>query len=325
MPLQRSPKKSSMESGQKKNEKNILDFFSSSVSNSMRHADSEPSLNAMPIDDQTAGYKRKHSGEDDQEVRTSMAEIRMLFTASSYENDKKFECLRKSLEQSFLQSINELKAQNEAITKSMELISDKYDEMTTHMKKVENEQKDQKRYIHLLEQKIELLERKNVSSSIEIRNIPKLNASETKEDLIKTVKNISDVLKVPIDKMDIKDIYRTNTKIESNKPITLEFTRTTIKEDLLKSVKAFNKANRKEDKLNTSHLRIVGQPKPIYITESLTQKARKLFFLSREFARNNNFQFCWTAHGQVFLRKAEGAPQTRVESENVLSELVKQN
>ncbi|CAG9137689.1 unnamed protein product [Plutella xylostella] len=175
----------------------------------------------MPIDDQTAGYKRKHSGEDDQEVRTSMAEIRMLFTASSYENDKKFECLRKSLEQSFLQSINELKAQNEAITKSMELISDKYDEMTTHMKKVENEQKDQKRYIHLLEQKIELLERKNVSSSIEIRNIPKLNASETKEDLIKTVKNISDVLKVPIDKMDIKDIYRTNTKIESNKPITL--------------------------------------------------------------------------------------------------------
>ncbi|KAL4718354.1 hypothetical protein ACJJTC_002467 [Scirpophaga incertulas] len=75
------------------------------------------------------------------------------------------------------------------------------------------------------------------------------------------------------------------------------------------------------ERLNSKHLMFDGASKPIYITEALTTKAQKLFFLAREFARENEFKYCWTSRGIVFLRKADKQPPIRIESEKDLTKL----
>lgn len=247
----------------------------------------------------------------------------MQFAASNMENDKKFDKLRQSLEQSFQASIKELKEQNEVISTSMELISKQYDDMTEELKRIEIEKKDQQKYIQSLEQRIDYLERKNTSNCIEIRGVPKDSAKETKDELVKIAKKTALALEIPMEERDIKDIYRGNSKADANKPIVFEVSNSILKEKLLKSVKAFNDKKSKEAKLNTSHLQITGAPRPIYISESLTPRVRKLFHLARGYAKENEYRFCWTTNGRVFLRKDEDLPHIRIDNETELHNLTK--
>ncbi|CAH2085372.1 unnamed protein product [Euphydryas editha] len=62
-----------------------------------------------------------------------------------------------------------------------------------------------------------------------------------------------------------------------------------------------------------------GESKSIYIGQFLTQKAKKLFYLAREFKYKNAYEFCWTAHRKIFLRKFAGAQSHRIDSESDLN------
>lgn len=113
---------------------------------------------------------------------------------------------------------------------------------------------------------------------------------------------------------EIKDIYRTNSGKETSKPIIVEFTSVLKKEKVLKATKDFNKTRRKEEKLSSETLKLPGTRKPIFLSETLTFKAQKLFYLSREFAKVNGYTFCWTSRGYVYLRKAENMPTVRIDT-----------
>lgn len=76
-----------------------------------------------------------------------------------------------------------------------------------------------------------------------------------------------------------------------------------------------------ECKLNTSHLKLEGASKPIFIAETLTTKGNRLFFLARDFAKANKYIYCWTSYGKVYLRKIEGSPLIRINEDADLIEL----
>ncbi|KAF9420776.1 hypothetical protein HW555_003124 [Spodoptera exigua] len=180
------------------------------------------------------------------------------------------------------------------------------------------ERADDKKTIQKLEEKIEFLERKNRSTSLEIRNIPIClqddKKFESKEDASLIVKTLAKAVEVDIQDCDIKDIYRIQTNREGSKPIIVELNSVLKKDKIVLGVKNYNRKKPNEDKLNTRHLNIPGPVKPVYISEALTPNAQKLFYAARQFARENGYMYCWTSHGSVFLRKAEGEPQTRIES-----------
>lgn len=137
------------------------------------------------------------------------------------------------------------------------------------------------------------------------------NKYEVKEDLCGLVKALSKSVKFEIIDSDIRDIYRVSSKKETNKPIIVELNSVILKDKLLQAVKVFNKTKPRDEKLNTRHLHVQGPAKPVFISESLTLKAQRLFFLAREFARDNDYAFCWTSKGYVYLRKAENMPLLR--------------
>lgn len=96
--------------------------------------------------------------------------------------------------------------------------------------------------------------------------------------------------------------------------VIVDFVSFTTKDNILQSLRNFNQKN-SQNKLNTSYLKLAGDAKPIYLSESLTPKSQPLFYLARKYATENNFNFCWTSLGRVFLRQALGKKHFLIKSE----------
>lgn len=212
-----------------------------------------------------------------------------------------------------------IQSQNTDITNSVQFMSEKHDEIMKRIEKLEREKMENIKYMGILEDRIENFERKSRSASIEIRNIPR-SKDENKKVLCDILINLGKALNLKIDGTEIKDIYRTTAK-DQDKPIVVDFCSTLKKEDLILSLKNFNKNRRNEDKLNTTHIKLTGNKKSIYISEVLTYKTKRIFYLAREFAKENNYNYCWTSRGIVYLRAKENSPFIRIMDESVLDEL----
>ncbi|CAH0716604.1 unnamed protein product, partial [Brenthis ino] len=248
--------------------------------------------------------KRRREGSfDDNEANASFRkDIFRMFEEFKLEQKNNFKLLQDTITQ-----------QNKEIQTSLEFLSVRYDEIHGKLESFEAERKTHLAYIQSLEDKVENLENSSNSASLEIRNIP-VKASENKTDLTNVIVNTGLVLQTSIQPSDIRNIYRENTK-SNIKPIIVEFTTVAMKENILKLTKTYNK-NHSSKKLSTKDLHFEDPQKPVYISESLTHKTRRLFSLSRQFATLNGFAYCWTSIGKIYLRKKEGDPYHRINSEH---------
>lgn len=260
---------------------------------------SAPNLCSMDVN-VTSRNKRKR----EDEMVGFMQEIRDLLQSANAKSESKFTSLQESM--------NEIIAQNLEFKKSLSFVTKQYDDIIEKMDNIESERKTNVAYINQLETKVEHLERILCLTKMEMRNIPK-NEGETKQDLHRIVSETSKVLEISLEKRDIKDIYRINKKGGSSS-IMVDFVSVTTKENILQKARTFNR-NNAQNKLNTTHLKLPGELKPIYLSESLTMKAQRLFYLARKFAGENGFKFCWTSFGKVFLRQKEGYQHIHVKNE----------
>lgn len=284
MPLKRTPPKPTTETK------------ASNSPHTIPKAGSTPNL-SIPDADNNTNRKRKRS--DD-----SLEELRELIKSHTAQTDIKFKALQESL--------SEIIAQNVEIKENINFISKQYDDMVIRTEKLEAERKSDRSYINQLEDKLENMERMLNLSKMEIRNIPKTK-DESKEDLCKIVTETASALDVPLQRQDIKDIFRVNKK-EGVFTIIVDFVNTATKENIVQKVRKFNK-NNAGNKLNSSHIKIEGPPKPIYLSECLTQKAQHLYYMARNFARDYSYKFCWTSFGKVFVRRIEGEKQILIKHE----------
>lgn len=249
-------------------------------------------------------FRPKRRRDQDDDLKDLRSEMRGLFTN-----------LTNSVEQRF----DEIKQQNNDLHASLQFMSDKYDSVLEKLQNLEEERIKERRHIQVLEDKIENLERKMKATGIEIRNVPRMTKDdkkpETKLEMCELVKVIAKLVDVNLQDSDIKDIYRVNSNKETAKPLIVELNSVLMKDNLLKAIKNFNKERTKGDKLNTLHLKISGPPRPVFLSETLTFNTQKLFHMTRELARENQYSYCWTSRGLIYLRKAEGHPLIRINSE----------
>lgn len=220
----------------------------------------------------------------------------------------------------FTEKMEEIKSQNQTLQQAVDFNSTMYDNFLKRMEILEQEKREDRKRVLILEEKIEQLERQLRTSSVEIRNIPrKLN--ETKQDLVKTVIKLGKVIDVSIQPSEIRDVFRINSNTE-HKTILAEFTTVLMKDKINQSIKMFNKTN-KDAKLNTQQLHIDGPKLPIFVSDNLTPKTKRLFFLARDYATHQGFKYCWSSFGKIFLRKEDGSPIIRINSEADLTSLNK--
>lgn len=262
--------------------------------------------------------KRKHDGTDDtQDFRALMNTMRGMFTSFTLSVESRLNALQESL--------TVIRDQNSEITKSIDYMSEKYDEMLKRVEDLEQEKRQDKKTILALEEKLEFFERKSRSSCLEIRNIPGKPVDdkkpESKSDLCNVLKTLSSTLSIKLEDSEVKDIYRTSARKDSMRPIVVEFCSIIKKDSLLRAVKDFNKNKSNENKLNTVHLNLAGPKKGIFISETLTLKTQQLFYKAREFAKEFKYNYCWSSRGLIYLRKAENLPYVRIMSESDIQKL----
>lgn len=287
-----------------------------STSKVLQHSDSAPDLHKVTEQVTNSDRKKRKHTEDESSLTSS---IRDMFVTFSKEQDKRFNDL--------ITTVKQIKEQNTELSKGLDLLSCKYDEFLSRIEVLEKVQQEDKKYIQMLEEKIEALERSSRASGLEIRNIPKStdHTPETKEELCSIIRNLGETLDISIQNTDIKDIFRTGSK-DSIKPIITEFSSTILKEKILSAVKKFNQNKPPGEKLNTSHLNLSNCPiKPVYVSESLTQRNQKLFYMTRNLQKDLGYKFCWTSRGVIYIRKSENLPQIRVSSEADLDSLRKKS
>ncbi|KAG7304855.1 hypothetical protein JYU34_010246, partial [Plutella xylostella] len=291
----------------------------------IKHCNSSPNLNELGTQSDlniktVRACKRKHNDTDDaNEWRDFMKTMQSMFSSLSTDMDLRLNALHESLKV--------ITNQNTEITKSIEFMSNQHDELLKRIEALELEKREDKKALQLLEDKLEFYERKSRSTCIEIRNIPDLQVdkaykrNESKNELCEVVKSLSSSLNIKIEKSDVNDIYRTSAKKDSMRPIVVDFCSAIKKEDVIKAVKDFNKNKSNSDKLNTLHLNLKGPKKSVFISETLTAKTQRLFYVTREFAKEYSYNYCWTSNGLIYLRKAENMPYIRVMSESDIEKL----
>lgn len=220
--------------------------------------------------------------------------------------------------------IRELKTQgtsiqstNTGIAKSVENVTNQLSLMQVKIDSLEAKKQDMCIHLNKLEDKIERFEQSTVKTSVEIRLVPK-QSKESKHNLYNLLKNLSSTLGHPLERTEVRDIYRQPSKVTDTKStVVVEFSSTLTKTDFLSLAKQRNQITR----LCTKDLGLLGEVNPIFISEHLTKRARHLHFLAREVARSCHYDFCWTANGQVYLRKEEGSSIVFVKSVEQLDEI----
>ena len=280
------------------------------------HYGSDSALHSLEKQEQpdfgiTRRFKRRLDDSSDS-TNVTLSDLRIMFEDFHSKQEGKFEALKSTMDA--------IKTQNEEIKTSMMLLSDKYDDILSSMKKLQHENGKNKNRIKDLEAQLEQLDLKSRAGSIELRNVPKIE-SETKQSLINLTKTIGAIINTSIQDSDIRDVYRMKIKEKPNGPIIVNFNSTVTKENVMRSTVIYNKIKPADQRLNSTILKIPGPTKPIYVAESLTKTVRRLHYLAREFAKGNNYESCWTSYGKVYLRRNKTEERVRIDSEETLENL----
>lgn len=253
---------------------------------------SEPNLS-----DQASNYisSRKRKETDDySELRNDLIN---MFKSWSQQQDIKHKEL--------IDIILESKKQNEDIKELLERSNKQIIELKFNQDSLILDQHEASRRIDLLEKELEEFGRLQYINMIEISNVPKT----VNNNLDILVKNLHEAINIPFDHNSIKKINR--AKYGVNK-IIVEYKDMEFKERVLNAIKIFNKNS--PDKINTHTLKLETEKVPIYVSELLTNTARKLFHSARHLVKDGKYKYCWVRDGKVMIRENDGMPAIRLKS-----------
>lgn len=265
----------------------------------LQHCLSAPSL----TDNDNVSFRKRKRAEVDDSFYDFMTEMKAQFDQFRLDQDQ-FRLDQERKTDKICSAVEEIRS-------SVDFLAQKYEALQAKIVKMETERESDTLYIKSLEEKLEGFERVSRSTCLEIRNVP-VSTAETKASLVDTFIKAGSAISVPIQRNDVKDIFRLNSKNPDKRTIIVDLNSVLLKEKVIAMFRNFNKS---ASRLTTEHLKIGGNPKLIYISENLTPRMKRLFFLARDFAKVNDFKFCWVSHGKIFLRKRENGPLLRVTNE----------
>lgn len=272
---------------------------------------SNPDLARIDQTDFVSTRKRKQRP-DIEEWEILRADLNTMFVKLSAEQDNKFKQMN--------DTIKELSEQNSkiiSINKSMEETLDKniklYEDLKTSVQLMSKQHQESLSRIVYLEDQVEYMQRQQLSSRLEINNLPKSD----KEDLYEVINKIHSSLNLNILKDDIVNVYRINNK---NKTVVVQYKLNRIRNGILRTVKKYNKMNL-DKPYNANHVEASWKEEILYFSESLTTRSKGILFAAKKFKKSCNYKYCWSANGQIFLKKMEGSPAILIKSQEQLKSM----
>lgn len=186
------------------------------------------------------------------------------------------------------------------IERSIQLMSDKYDEMLTRLAAQEKDTKEIRKRLERLEQdtcasddaskKLEAdlneLEWRSRKFNLEIHGV---SVSEG-ENLLAKVNSVASMIDVcALDAADVAAIHRLPCKFGKTPGIIVRYVRQSVRDEWL-----HNRSKLREKKSS------------LFIQENLTSQSRQLLREAKEWARENRYKYAWHKNGKILLRKSDG-------------------
>ncbi|KAJ8721332.1 hypothetical protein PYW07_002107 [Mythimna separata] len=225
---------------------------------------------------------------------------------------------------SITSKLQEITESNAKIDAAVSLLTAQNEEYRGKITLLENQAQKDREYICILEEKVEDLQRNSRKACVEIKNVP-IKAQEKREDLIHMVVNLSKTIHLGMNGYDINDIFRLKSRGDREKKptIIMELRSPILRSDFLKKVKDFNLANK--TRLQAKHLGFTSnEDTPIFISEQLTAKGARLFFLARDLKRAQKVKYCWTSMGKVLVKKDDNAKSIHIQHEAQVQQLMQE-
>lgn len=199
-----------------------------------------------------------------------------------------------------IEELMEIKNSVNEITKSLNFISDKYDNLIEENKKLnekiynlENTVRQQNKNIEFLKHKTTNIEQYSRNKNIEIHGIVAKENEDCKEIVIK----LAEELNIDMKSESVDVAHRLQTRVRTNAPpIIAQFTSRTIRDTFIhqKHLVITNK--------NIPHTEI-GQK--IYINENLNPELKHLLYEARLRGKANSFKYIWYKNFCIYAKKTD--------------------
>lgn len=224
--------------------------------------------------------------------------------------DSRFKTQMKDLNEVVLKYNKSTQDELKVIQKSQDFLGNKFDELLKSFTLLQEENKQLKSENILLKKEVKELnkrmcnleeEQENLNlysrrDCLEFHGIPESHGENTDE----LVKRVGELVGVEVGQTDISVSHRLPTKRGRIPTIIAKFTKRSTRDKIYQA-----KGNLKT--YNSSHIGLTRSSENMYINESLTQRAKELFYRVREFRRIHNFKYVWTKYGKPYLKKDEEA------------------
>ena len=255
--------------------------------------------------------KKKPAQQPSEEAKSEISEIatsNTIFSIAAFEEmlDKRLKIHMKELDNAVSKHYKATHDELKAIQSSQDFISNKFDELlnsfsllkeeNSHLK-LENAQlnilaKEMADRISKLEEDQENINLYSRRDCLEFHGVPETPDEITDE----LVKQIGDLMAVEVKPSDISTSHRLPSKRGVIPTIIAKFARRSIRDKLYES----------KGKLKNRSSADLGFARPdnkLYVNESLTPKARELYYQVRQVRKSQRFKYAWTKYGKSYLKK----------------------
>lgn len=216
--------------------------------------------------------------------------------------------------------INGLKAELAEVRSSQEFISAKYDELMKNYDQLAETNRSQETIISQLKNqstelktngakeasKLDSLDQYGRRQNLEIVGIPITKGENTNA----IVTEVAELLQVKIAPGDISTSHRLQSKNDKPPSIIVRFVNRDVRNNFYKNRKA-------AQNVDLSKLSVKGV-NHIYVNENLTNFRKRLFWKTKQKAKEAGFKFFWTANGNILARKSEDTDPIPINSEKDL-------
>lgn len=216
--------------------------------------------------------------------------------------------IRETIQQSMNAFELKINTKMDDLEKSVQHMSNIFDEQITKFESVLNELKtlkkeneDLKSRLQIVENKLDNFELKEKENNMVIIGVPKQENLSTYE----TISKICASLQTPLSNEDINETYRVSKKEDA--PILVKFKSRIKKNEIMTMIKSVKGTTVEKCQLQ-------GTNRKIYLNDDLPVKKRELLKLARDFKNEKGYKAAFCRNGIIYLRKTDQDAPIKIRS-----------
>lgn len=215
-----------------------------------------------------------------------------------------------------------LKKKVNEISTSQQFLSESYDDISTQLTKVTEENKNLRNDVNALTKKCSFLtkELEHMKSKVNMHEQEKLSSNvlirgvQANEEPLAAVKKIATMVEMQ-NELDNVVTAKQITYENRDPAIVANFTDDNVKTKFVKAAK--------KKRIGTKMFGYAGDNKPVYVDEQLTRETFSLFKYAKQQLKHNGCQFVWISNGDILTRIEPSSPCVKITHKRQVDEIEK--